>query len=127
MDHIAYLRIQFQAVKTLAQSYDLPLHWLREKIIHDLLFENPMPYFVKTWTSLTEGCFVPSGSGEDEILNFSKVFSLFCYYILGKERTPHLNWLEFPSPEDAFLSMVEIGQVVCEKIFCNSISIDALC
>ena len=44
----------------------------------------------------------PSGSGENDFLNFLNVFSLFRNYLpLEKGRALHLNKLESPSPKDA--------------------------
>ena len=86
-------------------------------------FEN---LFVKTWVPFTQGCLVPSWLKmtpwfwRRTFLKSVNVFLIFNVYVPLKRDMPlHLNKLEFPSPNKGcfVLCLVEIGELVLEKIF----------
>ena len=88
-----------------------------------LLLENWMVLICKTLTFLPKDAICPvwlklalCDSGQEDFVN---VFSLFRNYLpLEKDRAPHLNKLDSPSPKNALceLSLVNIGSVVPEKM-----------
>ena len=67
----------------------------------------------------------PSGSGEEDFLNFINVFYLFYNYLsLEKVRALHLNKLESPSPKDALCQVwLKLAQWLWRRRFFNFVSV----